>query len=111
MAEEVEELTEESKVAMAKWPERNVVACKWVKQQGPAKGYDFDISKTEQIFNLLLKEKQLRLPKGHKFPMVQELQGRLYCKWHKSFTHTTTDCKELRRQIQTTIQHGQMILG
>jgi hypothetical protein len=35
----------------------NPVSCKWVKQQGPTKGFDFDVSKVEQIFDLLLKEK------------------------------------------------------
>jgi hypothetical protein len=33
------------------------VPCKWLKQTGPAKGFDFDVSKVEQIFDLLLKEK------------------------------------------------------
>jgi hypothetical protein len=42
----------------------NLVFCKWVKQQGPAKGLDFNEGKVEQIFNLLLREKQLKLPKG-----------------------------------------------
>jgi hypothetical protein len=32
------------------------------KQQGPANGFDFDESKVEQIFDLLLWEKQLKLP-------------------------------------------------
>ena len=49
------------------------------------KGYDFDVAKAEQIFDLLLKEKQLKLPENHKLPTPQELQGRLYCKWHHSF--------------------------
>jgi hypothetical protein len=73
------------------------VSCKWVKQQGPAKGFDFDVSKVEQIFDLLLKEKQVKLPEGCKFLTTQELQGRSYCKWHHSFTHNTSDYKELRR--------------
>jgi hypothetical protein len=51
-----------------------------VKQQGPAKGFDFDVSKVEQIFDLLLKEKQLKLLEGCNFPIAQELQGRSYCK-------------------------------
>jgi hypothetical protein len=69
------------------------VSCKWVKHQGPAKGFDFDVSKVEHIFDLLLKEKQLKLLEGCKFPTTQELQGRSYCKWHHSFTHNTSDCK------------------
>jgi hypothetical protein len=87
------------------------VSCKWVKQQGPAKGFDLDKSKVEQIFDLLLRGKQLKLPEGHKFPTAQELQGRPYCKWHHLFTHTANDCKELRRQIQSAIEQGQLILG
>lgn len=69
------------------------MSCKWVKQQGPTKGFDYDVSKVEQIFDLLLKEKQLKLLEHHKFHTVQELQGRPYCKWHNSFTHATNDYK------------------
>jgi hypothetical protein len=109
---DAEESGEEQEVAIAEWTRgANPVSCKWVKQQGPAKGFDFNESKVEQIFDLLLREKQLRLPEGHKFPTAQELQGRPYCKWHHLFTHTTNDCKELRRQIQSAIEQGQLILG
>jgi hypothetical protein len=37
------------------------------------KGFDFDMAKAEQIFDLLLKEKQLKLTENHKLPMTQEL--------------------------------------
>jgi hypothetical protein len=60
---------------------------------------------------MLLKEKQLKLPEGCKPPTAQELKGRSYCKWHHSFTHNTSDCKELRRQIQSAIEQGRLILG
>ena len=76
-----------------------------------AKGFDYDVSKTEQIFDLLLKEKQLKLSEGHKFPTPQELKGRPYCKWHNSFSHTTNDCNVLRKQIQSAIEQGRLILG
>ena len=81
------------------------------KQKGIVKGFDFDVAKAEQIFDLLLKEKQLKLPENHKLPTAQELQGRLYCKWHHLFTHTTSDCKELHRQIQSAIEQGRLILA
>ena len=71
------------------------------------KGFDFDVAKAEQIFDLLLKEKQLKLPENHKLPTAQELQGRLYCKWHHSFTHATGECKELRRQINSGSTHDE----
>ena len=111
-ADESDDSGEEQEVAVAEWTRgANPVPCKWVKQQGLVKGFDFDVTKAEQIFDLLLKEKQLKLPENHKLPTAQELQGRLYCKWHHSFTHATGECKELRRQIQSAIEQGRLILA
>jgi hypothetical protein len=105
--EDDEDPGEQQEVAVAEWIRgANPVSCKWVKQQGPTKGFNFDESKVEQIFDLLLREKQLKLPEGHKFPTAQELQGTPYCKWHHLFTHTTNDYKELHRQIQSAIEQG-----
>jgi hypothetical protein len=110
--EDTEDSRDDQEVAVAEWTQgANPVSYKWVKQQAPAKGFDFDRSKVEQIFDLLLKEKQLKLPEGCKHPMAQELQGRSYCKWHYSFTHNTSDCKELHRQIQLAIEQDRLILG
>jgi hypothetical protein len=67
-AEDAEDSRDDQEVAVVEWTwGANPVSCKWVKQQGPANGFDFDISKVEQIFDLLLKEKQLKLPEGCKF--------------------------------------------
>ncbi|KAK1685531.1 hypothetical protein QYE76_046379 [Lolium multiflorum] len=87
------------------------VSCKWVKPPGPPRGFDFDVTKTEQIFDLLLKEKQLKLPEGLKIPTVQELNGKPYCKWHNSFSHTTNDCRVWRQQIQMAIEQGRLIFN
>jgi hypothetical protein len=79
--EDAEDSGDDQKVAVAEWTRgANPVSYKWVKQQGSVKGFDFDMSKVEQIFDLLLKKKQLKLPEGCKPPTAQELQGRLYCK-------------------------------
>jgi hypothetical protein len=57
--EDAEDSGDDQEVAVAEWTRgANPVSCKWVKQQGPAKGFNFDIGKVEQIFDLLLKEKQ-----------------------------------------------------
>jgi uncharacterized protein YnzC (UPF0291/DUF896 family) len=97
--EDAEDSGDDQEVAVAEWTRgANPVSCKWVKQQEPAKGFDFNMSKVEQIFDLLLKEKQLKLPEGCKLPTTQELQRRSYC-------------KELRQQIQLAIEQGRLILG
>jgi hypothetical protein len=62
-AEDAEDSRDDQEVAVVEWTQgANPMSCKWVKQQGPAKGFDFDISKVELIFDLLLKEKKLKLP-------------------------------------------------
>jgi hypothetical protein len=72
--EDAKDSGEEQEVAVAEWTQgANPMSCKWVKQQGPVKGFDFDESKVEQIFDLLLRGKQLKLLEGHKFPTAQEL--------------------------------------
>jgi hypothetical protein len=46
--ENAEDSGEEQEVAVAEWTRgANPMSCKWVKQQGPAKGSDFDKSKVE----------------------------------------------------------------
>jgi hypothetical protein len=111
-AEDSEESEDDQEIAVVEWARgAKPVPCKWVKQQGPLKGLDFDVSKVEQIFDILLKEKQLKFPEGFKIPTAQELQGSSYCKWHNSFTHGTNDCKELQRQIQSANEQGRLILG
>ncbi|KAK1670865.1 hypothetical protein QYE76_059024 [Lolium multiflorum] len=56
-------------------------------------------------------EKQLKLPEGLKIPTVQELNGKPYCKWHNSFSHTTNDCRVWRQQIQMAIEQGRLIFN
>jgi hypothetical protein len=47
-AEDAEDSGDDQGVAVAEWTRgANPVSWKWVKQQGPAKGFDFDMSKVE----------------------------------------------------------------
>ncbi|KAK1663793.1 hypothetical protein QYE76_051952 [Lolium multiflorum] len=66
---EDEGATGEQEVAVAEWTRAaGPVTCKWVKPPGPPRGFDFDVTKTEQIFDLLLAEKHIKIPEGHKVP-------------------------------------------
>ncbi|KAK1652034.1 hypothetical protein QYE76_069839 [Lolium multiflorum] len=110
--EEDEGSAGDQEVAVAEWTRgASPVSCKWVKPQGPPRGFDFDVTKAEQIFDLLLKEKQLKLPEGLKIPTAQELNGKPYCKWHNTFSHTTNDCRVWRQQIQMAIEQGRLIFN
>ena len=53
----------------------------------PSKGKE--VAKADQIFNYLLKDKQIKLPDGHRMPAAEEFKQKRYCKWHNSYTHAT----------------------
>ena len=46
--------------------------------------YTFDATKTEEIFDFLLKEKLITFPQDHQLPNKKELIGKVYCKYHNS---------------------------
>ena len=72
-------------------------ALPWLKRPEATIGYDFDVTKMEQIFDLLIKEKQLELKDGHQISSAYELKERKYYKWHNTVdSHNTVDCKALR---------------
>ena len=68
--------------------------------------FSFDVAKTEEIFDFLLKEKFLSLPTDHKIPSREELKGREYCKYHNSFNHPTNNCWGFRNVVQDRINKG-----
>jgi hypothetical protein len=56
-AEDSEDSGDDQEIAVVEWTRgAKPVSCKWVKQQGPSKGFDFNVSNVEQIFDLLLKD-------------------------------------------------------
>nr|AAX96602.1 retrotransposon protein, putative, unclassified [Oryza sativa Japonica Group] len=100
---------DDSEVAAAEWVRsKKVVPCPWVKSSGKKERFDFDITKADKIFDLLLREKQIQLPAGHIIPSAEELGKRRYCKWHNSGSHSTNDCKVFRQQIQVAIEGGKI---
>jgi hypothetical protein len=100
---------DDSEIAAAKWVRsKKVIPCQWVKSSGKEEKYDFDITKVDKIFDLLLREKQIQLPAGHTIPSAEELGKKRYCKWHNSGSHSTNDCKVFRKQIQVAIEGGKI---
>jgi hypothetical protein len=58
----------------------------WVKQ---TKGtYDFDITKADKLFELLVKEGRIRLPEGHSMLRPDEVKEKRYCGFHDRNSHS-----------------------
>ena len=73
--------------------------------------YLFDISKVDQIFDCFMKDKQTKLPEGHKIPPTDEIKGKKYCKWHHSWTHMINNCTVFRNAIQKALKEGRLKLA
>ena len=52
--------------------------------------YTFDVAKTKEIFDFLVKEKFITFPKDHQIPNKEKLRGKVHCKYQKSWNHVLT---------------------
>ena len=65
--------------------------------------YTFDVAKTEEIFDFLLKEKFIIFFQNHHLPSKEELKGKVYCKYHNSWNRGTNSCWSFKNIIQDKI--------
>ncbi|RYR41095.1 hypothetical protein Ahy_A08g037493 [Arachis hypogaea] len=63
------------------------------------KKYSFDISNSDNIFDVLLKDKQLILPEGRTLLSVKDLKGKHHCKFHQATSHSTNSCVRFKDLI------------
>ena len=68
--------------------------------------YTFEVAKTEEIFDFLVKEKFITFPKDHRIPSKDELREKTYYKYHNSWNHTTNACWGFKIAIQDKINKG-----
>ena len=76
------------------------------KVNGQERSFSFDITKANQIFDLLLADKVIKLPNAHKIPHAEEIKKIQYCKWHHSWSHDTVNCIRFRNALQALIEKG-----
>ncbi|KAM2904145.1 hypothetical protein COP2_003896 [Malus domestica] len=73
-----------------------------------SKVYTFDITKADTIFDQLLMEKIIKLRPEHNIPKAEELNGKMYCKYHNLNKHTTNNCVVFRDAIQSWMDKGKL---
>jgi len=71
--------------------------------------FTFDVSKCDRIFDELLKNGNIQL--SHAIQSPDELKRHAYCKWHNSTSHATNHCNVFRRQVQSAINEGRLVLS
>jgi hypothetical protein len=99
---------EKIQVAELVWPAKAKSAARSLMHSAQKRKvkFTFNITKCDKIFDELLKHGNIKL--SHIISSVEELKGRVYCKWHGSFLHNNNDCVVFRWQIQSTINEGRL---
>jgi hypothetical protein len=79
---------------------------RWIKQ---TKGtYDFDVTKADKLFDLLVKEGRIKLPEGHSMIRLDGVKDKKYCGFHDRNSHSINECRVFRVRIQKAIQEGHL---
>jgi hypothetical protein len=66
------------------------------------------VAKCDRIFDELLKLGKIKI--SHTLPPPNGIKKRAYYKFHHSYSHATNDCNSFRRQIQSAINEGHLVL-
>ncbi|XP_058741809.1 uncharacterized protein LOC131614204 [Vicia villosa] len=109
----------ECEVDLAKLKEAGPYTCKMItpsngknpveiEKKFPKKTYTFDITKCDEIFDLLVKDGQMVLPPNIKIPPLEQRKKRGYCKCHNFLGHKTSQCFLFRDLIQNAIKEGRL---
>ncbi|WJX46260.1 hypothetical protein P8452_33079 [Trifolium repens] len=76
-----------------------------------SKTYTFDITKCDEIFDLLVTDGQIVVPKGVKIPPLDMRKKRSYCKYHNFLGHRTSQCVLFRDLVQKALNEGRLKFG
>ncbi|XP_045797576.1 uncharacterized protein LOC123891716 [Trifolium pratense] len=76
-----------------------------------AKTYSFDITKCDEIFDLLVTDGQIVVPKGLKAPPLEQQKKRGFCKFHNFLGHKTSQCVLFRDLVQKALKDGRLKFG
>ena len=99
----------EEEVAMAEWnwgKKTVMVPNPW--GRGVEESYDFNVTKSEKLFNFLLEREQIQLSANHVMLPPDQLNNKKFCKFHSATSHSTNECRNFRQHIQRAIQQGRL---
>src|SRR4051812_40301704 len=74
----------------------------------PKKTYTFDVTKCDEIFDLLVKDGQMIVPPNSKIPPLEQRKKRGFCKYHSFLGHKTSQCFLFRDLIQNALNDGRL---
>ncbi|XP_050896651.1 uncharacterized protein LOC127103431 [Lathyrus oleraceus] len=76
-----------------------------------AKTYTFDVSKCDEIFDLLVKDGQIIVPQGLKDPPLEQKKKMGFCKFHNFLGHKTHQCVLFRDLVLKALKEERFQFG
>ena len=67
--------------------------------RGVEESYDFDVTKSDKLFDFLLEKGQIKLPTNHVMLPPDQLKNKKFCKFHNATSHSTNECRIFPQQI------------
>ena len=61
--------------------------------RGVEESYDFDVTKSDKLFDFLLEKGQIKLSDGHDMLPPDQLKNKKFCKFHNAISHSTHECR------------------
>src|ERR1044072_2213563 len=75
------------------------------------KTYTFGVTNCDEIFDLLVADGQIIVPKGQKTPPLDIRKKKSFCKYHNFLGHKTSQCVLFRDLVQEAIKEGRLKFG
>ena len=60
---------------------------------------DFDVIKSDKLFDFLLEKGQIKLPDNHVMLPPDQLKNKKFCKFHNATSHSTNECRVFWQHI------------
>ena len=76
--------------------------------RGVEESYDFDVTKSDKLFDFLLEKGQIKLLDNHVILPPNQLKNKKFCKFHNATSHSTNECRIFSQHIQRAIQQGRL---
>jgi len=77
----------------------------------PPKTYTFDVSKCDEIFELLVADGIIMVPQNLKIPPLEQRKKGGFCKFHGFLGHNLSRCTRFRDSVQKALNEGRLKFG
>ena len=102
---------EEEEIAVTEWnwgKKMVMVPNPWGK--GVEESYDFDVTKSDKLFDFLLEKGQIKLLANHVILPPNQLKNKKFCKFHNTTSYSTNECRIFWQYIQRLFSKGSLNL-